>query len=97
MEQVQSFKYLGSFVDTSGSVVLDVQDKIGRASQAFGALRGSVFCDRNLSLTTKRMVYCSMVLGVLLYGTESWAINEPTIRKIETCHNRCTCFILGVS
>ena len=31
VEQVQCFKYLGSFVDASGSVVLDVQDKIGRA------------------------------------------------------------------
>jgi len=69
-------------VDISGSVVLDVQEKIGRASQAFGALHGSVFCDRNLSLTTKWMVYCSMVLGVL-YGAESWAIKEPTIRNIS--------------
>ena len=68
VEQVQSFKYLGSFVDASGSVALDVQYKIERASQAFRTLHGSVFCDRNLSLMTKRMVYYSMVLGVLLYG-----------------------------
>jgi len=52
MEQVQSFKYLGSFVD-AWSVTLDVQDKIGRASRAFVTLCGSVFCDRNLSLATK--------------------------------------------
>ena len=32
VEQVQSFKYLGSFLDVSGSVALDVWDKIGRAS-----------------------------------------------------------------
>ena len=57
-------------------VALDVQDKIGRVSRVFGTFRGSMFCDRNLSLTTKRMVYCSMVLEVLLYGAESWAIKE---------------------
>jgi len=31
VEQVQSFKYLGSFVDASGSVALDMQGKIGMA------------------------------------------------------------------
>ena len=97
VEQVQSFKYLGSFVETSGSVLLDVQDKIGRASRVFGALHSAVFCDGSLSLSTKRMVYCSMVLGVLLYGAESWAIKERTIRKIESFHNRCMRCILGVS
>ena len=42
MKQVQSFKYLGCFVDASASVALNVQDKIWRASQAFGILCGSV-------------------------------------------------------
>ena len=98
VEQVQLFKYLGSFVETSGSVLLDVQDKIGRArSRVFGALRSAVFCDRSLSLSTKRMVYCSMVLGVLLYGAESWAIKERTIKKIESFHNWCMRCILGFS
>ena len=32
IEQAQSFKYLGSFVDASGSVATDVQDKTGRES-----------------------------------------------------------------
>ena len=45
VEQVQSFKCLGSFVDASESVALDLLDKIGRASWAFGTLCGSVFCD----------------------------------------------------
>ena len=64
VEQEHSFKYLGSFVEAHGCVLLDVQG----ASQVFGALRHSVFHDGSLSLSTKRMVYCSMVLGVLLYG-----------------------------
>ena len=27
---------------------------------------------------------------------ESWAIKEPTIRKIKTFYNRCMCCILGI-
>ena len=38
-----------------------------------------------------------MILGVLLYGAESWAIKEPTIGKIEKFHNRFMSCILGIS
>ena len=62
--------YLGSFVETSGSVLSDVQDKVGRACGVFWALCSFVFIviAKSFSLSTKRMVYCSMVLGRLLYG-----------------------------
>ena len=59
---MHSFKYLGSFFEAHESVLLDVQDRIGRASRVFGTLCDSVFCDGSLSLPMKRMV-CSMVLG----------------------------------
>jgi len=32
---------------------------------------------------TKQMVYCSMVLGVLLYGAESWAIKEQPSGRLK--------------
>ena len=97
VEQVQSFKYLGAIVEATGSVLPDVQDKIWRASRVFGALRRPIFGDSSLSLCTKRMVYCSMVLGILLYGAETWAAKEDIIRKIESFHNRCMRCMLGVS
>jgi len=46
-----------------------------------------VFGDESLSLLNWRMAYSSMVLKVLLYGAESWAIKEPIIKRIETFHN----------
>ena len=94
VEQVQSFKYLGSIVETSGSVLLDVQDKIGRASQLFGTLHSSVFSDRSLSLSTKRMVYSSMVFCM---GLSLGPLRNKKIRKINSFHNQCTHCILGVS
>ena len=39
---VQSFRYLGSFVESHGEVTLD-DDDIAGASKAFGALRKFVF------------------------------------------------------
>ena len=46
----------------------DVGEKIGRAFRAFGSLHKAVFRDEDLSMTTKHLVYVSVVLGTLLYG-----------------------------
>jgi len=60
---VQSFKHLGSFVDASWNLELHVQDEIGRAFKPLGLYVAQCFVTENL--------YCSMVLGVLLYRVES--------------------------
>ena len=71
IEVVDAFKYLGAVMEGKGEVLLDVEDKIARASRAFGTLCRPVFNDGNLSRGTKRMVYRAAVLGVLLYGAET--------------------------
>ena len=45
-----------------------MEEGIAHASKAFGALCKPVFHDGDLSLKTKRLVYCAAVLGTLLYG-----------------------------
>ena len=72
LEVVEHFKYLGSLVEACGRVVGEVGCRIAQASRAFGSLRDSVFAASDLSLETKRMVYRSVVLGVLLYSAETW-------------------------
>ena len=73
VEVVEQFKYLGSLVEACGGVVGEVSCRIAQASRAFGSLRDSVFTASDLTMETKRMVYRSVVLGVLLYGAETWA------------------------
>ena len=54
--------------------VCDVERRIIKVSQAFGALKKPDFRDKNLTLNTKRKVYQACVLAVLLYGTECWIL-----------------------
>ncbi len=56
-----------------------------------------VFRDSNLSLKTKWRVYKAVVLGVLLYGSETWATKQDSIRRLEVFHNRCLKGILGIT
>ena len=97
IEVVSEFRYLGAVVEIQGEIVKDVEDKIARASRAFGALCKPVFRDGDLSNKTKRMVYRAAVLGVLLYGAETWANKRAATRKIESFHNKCLRRILNIT
>ena len=96
VDTVPSFRYLGSVVESRSGVVLDLYDKIARASRAFGALRKPVFRDSSLSLVTKQVVYQAVVLGVLLYAAGTWPTKQKDIRRLEGFHHHCLRSILGI-
>ena len=68
-EIVDRFTYLGAEICRDGE---EVTTRIAKGARAFGCLRMSVFCDEVLSVATKRHVYRTAVLSVLLYGAETW-------------------------
>ena len=41
------------------------------------------------------MIYQAMVLGVLLYATETWPAKQKDIRRLKEFHHRCLRNILG--
>ena len=89
--------YYGSIVEAHGEILKEVEDRIARASRAFGALCRPVFQDNQLSLETKRMVYRAEVMGVLLYGAEAWVNKTAVTRKLESFNNTCLRRILGIT
>ena len=97
IEMVDHFTYLGSTLSRDGDVMEDVKCRIAKASRAFGCLRGAIFNNPMLSLTTKRMVYRAMVLSVLLYGAETWTLKAEHVRRLNTFHNRCVRTIPGIT
>ena len=97
IDVVSDFKYLGALVSSSGGIEGEVRERIGHSSRVFGMLRKAVFQDSDLSVSSKRLVYMSVVLGVLLYGSETWAIKSRTMHKLEAFHNRCMRCILGIT
>ena len=96
-EMVNEFKYLGSVLHCNGQADADVKVHIDKVSQAFGNLKRSVFQDRSLSVTTKHVVYQAVVLGTLLYGSETWTTKRAIMQKLETFHNRCLRGIFGIT
>ena len=98
VDSVSEFPYLGSTIAATGRMDSDVERRIAQASRAFaGALRTSVFGDRDLMLQTKRNIYQACVLSVLLYASECWIPLRKHKRKLDSFHHRCVRTILGIS
>ena len=56
-----------------------------------------LFAATDLSLETKMMMYQSVILGVLLYGVETWAPTQQLVGKLDRLHQHSVCCILGIS
>jgi len=84
----KEFKYLGSLVHHSLTSDADVNKRVKSAAAAFGSLR-SVLCNYALSEPLRGAVYSSLVLTILLYGSEVWCLREDLFAKLRTFHNSC--------
>ena len=86
---VQEFNYLGSIVSSDCTDDKDVVARIRKSSNAFGALRKSVFGAKNVRNKIKGKIYETCILPILLYGSENWCLSEKILIKLRAFHNRC--------
>jgi hypothetical protein len=85
----KEFKYLGSIITSSLTSDADVEKRIKSAMAIFGAMSKGIFTRKDISPKVKGQVYNSLVLSVLLYGSESWALREDLFNRLRSFHNRC--------
>ena len=77
MEMVKEFPYLGSTIISDGKVDTNVKIRIAKAVSAFGSFTQS------LSVDDKFAVYKAVVLAILLYGSECWAVKAYHICQLD--------------
>ncbi|EYB96255.1 hypothetical protein Y032_0152g2888 [Ancylostoma ceylanicum] len=98
LEQVREFKYLVSLLeDKKIAATAEVNSRIGKDSTAFISLKWSVWKKNSISLTTKMRLLRTLVLPILLYGSETWTLLKLDSNKLETFQMRCLRQILGIS
>ena len=79
-ENVEAFKYLGSFVSLQYGDLKEISVKLWKSKQ--------------LSIPIKCKLYRALVLSVALNSSETWTMNKSTQRKIESFHTSCLLRIL---
>ena len=97
LKNVDTFKYLGSCINSAANLDDEVLCRISRASQAFGRLHTRVWHERGISIMTKLSVYRAVVLPSLLYGCETWTCYRRHTKKLDQFHLRCLRKVLCVS
>uniref|UniRef100_A0A8C9WDN1 Reverse transcriptase domain-containing protein n=1 Tax=Scleropages formosus TaxID=113540 RepID=A0A8C9WDN1_SCLFO len=97
LEVVHAFDYLGSTITDTMSLEPELNKRIGKAATTLSSLSRRVWTNGMLSKRTKIKVYCACVLGVLLYGSETWILYARQEKRLNTFHLRCLRRILQIS
>jgi endonuclease/exonuclease/phosphatase family metal-dependent hydrolase len=81
IEQVKSFKYLGSIITEDGRSHVDVKARIAMAKDAFN--KRKELLTKGLSMTLKKRMVKVLVWPIVLYGCETWTLLQDEINRLE--------------
>eukprot|EP00978_Attheya_sp_CCMP212_P037002 scaffold171651_cov63-Attheya_sp.AAC.2 len=90
------FKYLGFLITSKLNDTMDVNARISQANKAMGALRDYFKC-KQVSLKAKRMIYLAIPINLVLWGAESWALTDKSMKKLSVFHMRSIRTILQIN
>jgi len=79
LEQIQSYKYLGSTVNSDNSVEKEIQYRITLGNKAYYANQ-FLFKSRFVSKKSNLKLYWSIIRPTVTYACEVWVLKE-TIKK----------------
>ena len=95
LEEVEDFKYLGSYISSNGSNEKEIATRIAMAAQAFNRL-AKIWKSSSLLQRTKIRIYKSNVRSVLLYAAESWKLNKKVESRLRGFERRSLQRILRI-
>jgi hypothetical protein len=92
LEEVDTFKYLGSKFTKNSRSTTEIKTRLAIATSAIAKLGKMEIC-----FPTKMKLFRSLVMPILLYGCESWTMTEETTRGVQSFETRCFRRMLGIS
>ena len=81
-EIVKDFVWLGSSVNNNTNVSLEIKRRVTLASRCYFGLSKEL-SNKALSRKTKLQMYKTLILPVLLYGAETWAITSSDEQVLQ--------------
>ena len=80
---MQQFSYQGYTISSDARIDKEVDNRLAKASSAFDRLYKRVWNNKNMKTQTKISVYWTVVLTILLYGSEAWVSIEAILLKYK--------------
>ena len=96
LKEVESFKYLGSILDKSGSIEREIGNRI-KAGWASWRKCSGVMCDRRMSLRLKRKIHTTVIRPAMIYGAETWTTTKREEERLNVNEMRMLRWSCGVT
>jgi reverse transcriptase-like protein len=97
LEQVDEFVYLGSVFRSNCTVDNDIRQRKTKAKQVLAALYQTIVRKREVPRSAKRAIYKSVYRPVLMYGHESWPLNNERRLMLKSAEMDFVRAAMGVS
>jgi len=81
LEQVEKYRYLGSWITDDGRCDKEIKARIVMAKEAFS--RRKELMTRSLSRKIKKRIIKSLVWTIVLYGAETWTMRKEDVKRLE--------------
>jgi hypothetical protein len=81
LEQVKSFRYLGSIVNGNNSIDEEIKESISLGNKAYYAIQ-DLFKSKLLSKKSKLQMYQTLVRPVVTYDCGTWVLKENIKLKL---------------
>ncbi len=91
----QELRYLGSMLsknfDDSVAIMARISLRLARIAFTNLKLQKAIFGTRRVALESKKIAYESLVLSLLLYGSECWVqvVSAENMRLLQRLHRKC--------
>ncbi len=95
---VSQFKYLGSVLTSDCTSDAEITHQVAAANSAFQQLiRANIWSSRGLTLCVEMQFFQCIVMSVLLYSRETWAVVKQHISPLAVSRINCLRRICGTS
>ena len=88
IENVPSFKYLGSLVPNDGDDEADVKHRMDIAQSVFSSMF-HIWKDHRLPVTMKLRLYICAICSTFSHACEAWDLTDRVLKKINGFNSRC--------
>jgi hypothetical protein len=80
-EQVKSFKYLGSIINTDNALEEEIKEIIALGNKGYFANK-KIFRSKIITERAKLKLYHSIIRPIVTYACETWILKETIINKL---------------
>jgi hypothetical protein len=91
------FRYLGTLIAPSLEDDVDINHRINSARGAFFSKMRNIFKDHRINRDLRVQLYKQIVVNIVLWGCETWALTEKHRSLLNRFHHDCARALYGIT